>query len=261
MAFDGGFLKAEALGALEGIDHAYFTRQGGVSRDIYASRNIGLGSNDEREAVLENRARCARDLGGEAHNLATPHQVHSPTAVAVETVWAHGEGPKADGMATNRPGVMLGIATADCGPVLFADERAGVIGAAHAGWRGATGGILENTIAAMEKLGAERARITAVLGPTIAQASYEVGPEFVENLTALAKDNARYLKPAARAGHALFDLPAYITGRLRAAGVKAADDLALDTYTDEKRFYSYRRTTHRREADYGRLLSAIVLRE
>lgn len=260
MVFENPFIKADVLSGFNGIDHAYFTRQGGASEGIYASRNIGLGSQDKRAAVLENRARCAADLGVTIDRLATPYQVHSSDVVTVEDVWPAGEGPKADALVTNRPGIMLGIATADCGSVLFADAKAHVIGAAHAGWRGATSGVLENTLSAMEKLGAKRENITAVLGPTIAQASYEVGPEFVDNLKALAPDNTQYLKPSTRADHALFNLPHYITDRLKAHDIGTAVDLALDTYVDNDRFYSYRRTTHRGEQDYGRLLSAILLK-
>lgn len=260
MVFENPFIKADALSAFNGIDHAYFTRQGGASEGIYASRNIGLGSQDNRAAVLENRARCAADLGVTVDRLATPYQIHSSDVITVKDIWPAGESPKADALVTNRPGVMLGIATADCGSVLFADDKARVIGAAHAGWRGATGGVLENTISAMEKLGAKRENITAVLGPTIAQASYEVGPEFIDNLKALASDNTQYLKPSTRTDHALFNLPHYITDRLKAHDIRAAVDLALDTYVDNERFYSYRRTTHRGEKDYGRLLSAIVLK-
>lgn len=260
MVFETPFIKADALSALSCIDHAYFTRKGGISGGLYASRNVGLGSHDAKDAVLENRARCAADLAVAPDRLATVYQIHSPDVVTVDEVWQPGSGPKADAMVTKRRGVMIGIATADCGPVLFADPKAGVIGAAHAGWRGATGGVLENTLTAMEKLGADRANVTATLGPTIAQKSYEVGPEFVAALTALSVENTRYLIPSARAGHALFDLPSYITDRLVAAGVGQAGKLDLDTYDDETRFYSYRRTTHRAEPDYGRLLSAIVLR-
>lgn len=260
MVSKNSFIRADALSALSGIDHAYFTRQDGASNGIYASRNIGLGSDDNREAVLENRARCAADLGVSADQLATPYQIHSSDVVTVTDVWPAGEGPKADGLVTNRPGIMLGIATADCGSVLFADDKARVIGAAHAGWRGATSGVLESTLDAMEKLGAKRQNIIAVLGPTIAQASYEVGPEFIDALTALAPSNTQYLKPSTRANHALFNLPHYIIDRLGANEIKGAYDLGLDTYADDERFYSYRRTTHRDEKDYGRLLSAIVLK-
>lgn len=252
-------IQADALSKLNGIDHAFFTRQHGASKGIYAQRNIGLGSDDERAAVLDNRARCAADLGVDADKLATPYQIHSNKVVTIDEVWPAGEGPKADGLVTKTPGIMIGIATADCGPVLFADEKAGVIGAAHAGWRGATGGILEATLEAMENLGAKRDAITAVLGPTIAQASYEVGPEFVETLKELRESNADYLKPSEREAHALFDLPRYIIDRLNENHIRKAIDLGLDTYADAARFYSFRRTTHRGEADYGRLLSAIAL--
>lgn len=259
MASTDPFVQADELTALSGVNHAFFTREDGVSSGLYASRNIGLGSDDTREDVLENRARCARDLGVRADKLATPYQIHSPQVVTVDEIWPAGEGPKADALVTKTPGVMIGIATADCGPVLFADEKAGVVGAAHAGWRGATGGVLENTVDAMEKLGANRINIVAVLGPTIAQTSYEVGPEFVENLMALSAKNECYFTPSTKPGHAQFDLPNYVVDRLRAAGVASARNLDLDTYADEQRFFSYRRTTHRGESDYGRLLSAIVL--
>ncbi|MEO1066223.1 MAG: peptidoglycan editing factor PgeF [Pseudomonadota bacterium] len=253
-------IQAEALLGVENIDHAFFTREGGVSGGIYASRNIGQGSDDDKSAVKENRARCARDLGVGIANLATPYQIHSSNVVTVEDVWEDGNRPKADALVTDRPGVLIGIATADCGPVLFADDKARVVGAAHAGWRGATGGVLENTIGAMEALGAERGAIRAVLGPTIGQQSYEVGPEFVDRLKGLTEENAQYLKPSDRDGHAMFDLPGYITDRLMQCGLKTVENLALCTYQDETRFYSYRRATHRSEADYGRLLSAIVLK-
>lgn len=260
MAFDQSYVQADKLTSLFGIKHAFFTRKNGVSSGIYAGRNVGLGSDDDRDLVLENRARCAADLGTTPENLATPHQTHSTDVAVVDQVWAPGKGPKADAMVTNRTGIALGISTADCGPVLFADDHAQVIGAAHAGWRGATGGVLENTISTMETLGANRANIVAILGPTIAHASYEVGPEFVERLEALAPENEQFLTPSEREAHALFDLPAYICDRLAKSEIKIAGNLALDTYADEDRFYSYRRTTHRGEADYGRLLSAIILR-
>lgn len=259
MASTKAYVQADELNATSGIRHAYFTREDGASSGIYAGRNIGLGSEDDREPVLENRARCARDLGVAADKLATPYQIHSPNVITVTDVWDAGEGPKADALVTNIPGLMMGIATADCGPVLFADDKAGVVGAAHAGWRGATGGVLENTITAMEDLGADRANITAVLGPTIAQPSYEVGPEFVENLLKLGSENAAYFQPNDNEGHAQFDLPRYVTDRLTAINVGTVNRLDIDTYADDQRFYSFRRTTHRGEADYGRQLSAIVL--
>ena len=253
------FITHESL-VLPGIAHGFFTRQGGVSSGLYASLNCGTGSKDDRTLVLENRARVAEALGVAADSLATPYQVHGTDAVAVEAAWQPGKGPKADAVVTNRPGVALGIGTADCGPILFADAEARVIGAAHAGWRGALAGVAEAAIAAMERLGARRERIVAVLGPSISQANYEVGPELVARFTAADPANARFFAPSPRDGHALFDLPAYTVARLTAAGVTAAN-MALCTYAEPERFYSYRRATHLGEADYGRLLSAIVLNE
>lgn len=253
-------LEAPTL-ALPGIAHAFFTRIGGVSTGIYRGLNTGIGSNDTREAVLENRSRAARHLGTTLELLATPYQVHGTEAVIVENVWEPGLGPKADAVVTNRPGIALGVGAADCGPVLFADVEARVVGAAHAGWKGALAGILESTLGAMEGLGAHRSRTVAVLGPTISAAAYEVGPEFVARFVEANTENGRFFRPSARAGHSLFDLPAYIVARLEAAGVGAASALNLCTYSDEVRFYSYRRATHRGEPDYGRLLSAIALTE
>jgi YfiH family protein len=190
--------------------------------------------------------------------LATPYQVHGTGAVIVDTVWEPGNGPKADAVVTNRPGIALGVGSADCGPTLFADAEAGIIGASHSGWRGALAGVLESTIAAMEGLGARRDRIVAVLGPTISQPNYEVGPEFLAAFSKADPANIRFFKPSSRPGHSLFDLPSFIIARLTEAGVKAAS-LDLCTYADEARFFSYRRGTHRGEADYGRLISAIAL--
>lgn len=252
-------LLAEALEALPGVRHGFFTRVGGLSAGIYAGLNCGLGSHDDRSVVLANRARAAQHLGVPAAMLATPHQTHSADVAVVGEPWLPGSGPKADAVVTRRRGVAVGVGTADCGPVLFADATAGVIGAAHAGWRGALGGILEATLAAMVALGADRKRIAAVLGPTIAQPSYEVGAEFPAPFVAADAAATAYFAPAPRAGHHLFDLPAFIGGRLRAAGIGAVADLGLDTYADEGRFFSFRRATHRGEPDYGRLLSAIVL--
>ena len=244
--------------ALPGIRHGFFTRAGGVSTGLYASLNCGVGSKDERLAVIENRARVAAALGVAAGRLATPYQVHGTEAVIVETAWEPGKGPKADAVVTNRPGVALGVGTADCGPILIADAKAGVIGAAHAGWRGAIDGIAEAAIAAMVTLGARRERMVAVLGPSISQANYEVGPELIARFTADNADNARYFVASSRPGHALFDLPGYTVDRFAAAGVTAVA-MDLCTYAEPERFYSYRRATHRGEPDYGRLLSAIVL--
>ncbi len=244
---------------LPGVAHAFFTREGGVSTGIYRGLNTGIGSNDSREAVLENRARAARHIGAAPENLATPHQVHSADAVVVEAVWTSGHGPKADAVVTNRPGIAVGVGAADCGPVLFAEPQARVVAAAHAGWKGAFIGILESTIAAMERLGASREKIVAVLGPTISADAYEIGPEFSARFIAADAGNERFFRPSSRAGHSMFDLPAYIVARLEAAGLSAVGNLGLCTYADEARFYSFRRATHRGEPDYGRLLSAITL--
>ncbi len=254
-------LTAAPLAALDGIRHAFFTRQGGVSGGLYGSLNTGLGSSDDRDRVLENRARAAAWLGVAADRLVTPYQIHSADAVIVGDVWQPGKGPKADAVVTDRPGIAIGVGTADCGPVLFADPKARIIAAAHAGWQGALSGIVDATLDAMESLGADRATITAVLGPTISGAAYEVGAEFVARFVAADPDNDRFFAPAPRDGHAMFDLPAYILARLTAAGIGQAHDLGHCTYADEARCFSYRRATHRREADYGRLLSAIALED
>jgi YfiH family protein len=245
--------------AQPGIAYAFFTRQGGVSSGLYASLNTGIGSKDDRTAVTENRARAARHLGAEAANLATPYQVHGTETAVVREVWGPGLGPKADAVATNIPGIAVGVGTADCGPVLFADAEARVVAAAHAGWKGALAGILESAVEAMEGLGAKRARIVAVLGPTISQDAYEVGPEFVARFAAADPENARYFRPAAREGHAQFDLPAYIVARLARAGISDARHVGRCTYGEEESFFSFRRATHRGDADYGRNLSAIML--
>ena len=247
-----------ALSALPEISHAFFTRKGGVSEGIYASLNGGIGSSDEPERVLENRRRMAQALSVAPDALISVYQVHSPDAVFVEGPWGS-ERPTADAMVTTMPGLALAITTADCGPVLFADAQTGVIGAAHAGWRGAVTGVLESTVQAMERLGADRSRIVAVLGPTISQAAYEVGTEFVERFAQEAPGHGQFFKASANPGHAMFDLPGLIGARLQAVGVAAFTDLGLCTYSDEERFFSYRRTTHRKEPDYGRLISAIAL--
>jgi polyphenol oxidase len=252
------FIQAPALASHSGIRHAFFTRQGGVSDGIYASLNGGIGSSDEPANVQENRRRMAEALGAKHDALISVYQVHSPDAVIVEGPW-RGERPKADAMVTATPGLALGITTADCGPVLFADAEARVIGAAHAGWRGAVTGVLESTIAAMERLGARRATIVAVLGPTISQKAYEVGPDFIKRFAEEAPGHERFFMETERPDHAMFDLPGFIGARLEAAGIEAFTNLGLCTYSDEERFFSYRRTTHRKEPDYGRLISAITL--
>jgi YfiH family protein len=241
------------------IRHGFFTRQGGVSQGIYAGLNVGVGSQDDRERVGENRKRVAAWFGQPVDRLATVHQVHSPDVVVVDAAFGP-ERPKVDAMVTSVPGIVLGVLAADCGPILFADGKNGVIGAAHAGWKGALTGVLENTVEAMVSLGAARDAITAVLGPSIGPASYEVGPEFVERFLETDPSYAQFFTPSATHGHAMFDLPALTISRLKKAGVTASS-IGLDTYPDAERFYSYRRTTHAREPDYGRQISAISIRE
>lgn len=252
-------IEAPELSAYPNVRHAFFTRQGGVSEGIYASLNGGLGSSDDRAAISENRRRMAEQLSVRAEALVSLHQVHSAEAVLVEAPFAADQRPRADGMATRVPGLALAISTADCGPILFADPHAGVIGACHAGWRGAFSGVIEATVSAMEGLGARRGSMLAVLGPTISQAAYEVGPEFVRTFLDADAEFARFFSPSTRPDHAMFDLPAFIGTRLSAAGIGRAVDLGLCTYADETSFYSFRRTTHRGEPDYGRLISAITL--
>jgi len=239
--------------------HGFFTRNGGVSSGIYSSLNVGFGTGDDPSSIAANRRRVAAALGAGDVLLATPHQTHSDRAIYAKEGWEPDARPQADGVVTDRPGVILGVLTADCGPVLFADSRAGIIGAAHAGWRGATGGILEATVAAMEKLGAKRDGIRAVLGPTIRQESYEIGPELERPLLELDGNNTRFLRPSTREGHAMFDLPAYILARLAAIGVEARET-GQCTYANSAEFFSYRRMTHDRGADYGRQISAIMLK-
>lgn len=253
-------IEAPALGAIPGLAHGFFTREGGVSTGVYGSLNVGLGSADDRDAVLENRARVAARLGVPPTGLAMPYQIHSPDVVTVRDSWGPGLGPKADAVVTAEPGVAVGVSTADCGPILFADGAARVVGAAHAGWKGAFGGVIEATLAAMNALGARTDRVVAVLGPTISAAAYEVGPEFVDRFLAADPANDRFFAPSDRSGHAMFDLPGYILSRLAAAGVGRAESLGQCTYGDEARFFSFRRMTHRGEPDYGRLVSAIAIR-
>ena len=252
-------LEADSLGDADGIAHGFFTRQGGVSDGIYASLNCGFGSNDETGAVAENRARVVASLAGRPDTLVTCHQIHSAEAITVAAPWQPRAAPRADAMVTRNPGIALGILTADCAPVLFADPDAGVIGAAHAGWRGALGGVLEATVAAMCSLGARTASIRAAVGPCIAQPSYEVGGEFPAAF--LEHDAAAevHFAPATRAGHWQFDLDGYVVARLAAGGVGTVTPSPSDTYADEARFFSYRRSCHHSETDYGRSLAAIAL--
>ena len=240
---------------LRGIAHGFFTREGGVSTGLYASLNGGPGSGDAAEAVAENRARIARALGAGA--LVSVHQIHGDRVEHVTAPW-DGPRPKADAMVTDRPGIALAVLTADCAPVLLADRAAGVVGAAHAGWKGALAGVLEAAVDAMAALGAERGRITAAVGPTISQRAYEVGPEFVEAFIDEDRAYGRFFA-GGRGDRAMFDLPGFCLHRLRAAGIAEAGWTGHCTYADETRFYSYRRATHRGEADYGRLVAAIAL--
>ena len=253
-------VTAKPMEVLTHFRHGFFTREGGVSKGIYASLNCGYGSNDKREAVHENRRRVATALHGIEAKLISVHQVHSPRCVYVDEPWAPGEGPEADAMVTDRAGIALGILTADCAPVLFADKQARIVGAAHAGWKGAFSGVLEATIAEMEKRGAARNRIVAAIGPCISRHAYEVGPEFHANFMDADPANAEWFQPSEREAHYMFDLPGYVEARLHRADLASVAVTGHCTYQEEKRFFSYRRTTHRQEADYGRQISAILLR-
>jgi YfiH family protein len=254
-------LKAKTLAALPGLTHAFFTRQGGVSDGVYASLNGGIGSRDLPGNVAENRARMAAALDVAPENFLTAYQVHSPDVVTAEEPWTPHARPRADAIVTKRPGLSVGVSTADCGPVLFADAQARVVGAAHAGWRGALAGILEATLAAMEKLGARRGRVVAALGPMIRQPNYEVGPEFVAAFLAADAGNGRFFASSAGEGRARFDLAGFIAARLAAAGVARVEDLGHCTYAEPDLFFSYRRSVHRAEPDYGRHVNAIALRD
>ena len=226
---------------------------------VYESLNGGVGSRDEPARVRENRARMAAALGVAASRLLVPFQTHSSDALAVGEPWIEDARPRCDGLATRAEGLALGVTGADCGMLLFADSRAGVIGAAHAGWKGALYGVIEATLIAMERLGAGRADVHVALGPMIGARSYEVGPEFAPRFLAEDQAYARFFTPSERQGHALFDLPGFIAARVEKLGVASFANLDIDTYADEERCFSYRRCTHRAEADYGRLVSAIAL--
>jgi YfiH family protein len=243
--------------ALDGIPHGFLGRRGGVSTGAYAGLNVGLGSDDDRAAVHENRRRAVAAVAPGAA-LVTVHQMHTPDALYAAAPWPDGARPPADAIVTDRPGLALGILTADCTPVLFVDRQAGVIGAAHAGWKGALGGVVESTVAAMEAIGARRERIAAAIGPVIARKSYEVDGAFARRFAESDPGNERFFTPG-RVGHHQFDLEAYVLARLAAAGVARAEALGLDTYSDLDRFYSYRRATHQGEPTYGRQISLIAL--
>jgi YfiH family protein len=246
------------LSAIPGLRHAFFTCDGGVSEGVYASLNGGLGSNDDPANVTENRRRMAEQMGVTPAHFLGVFQIHSADAVVASGPWQGASRPRADAIVTRTEGLAIGVTAADCGPILFVDPNARVIAAAHAGWKGALTGILESTVEAMEKLGAERGGIVAAIGPLIRQHSYEVGGEFVERFMEADADNALFFIPAAREDHAMFDLAGFIRMRLENAGVLMIDDVGVDTYSDE-RFYSYRRSVHRNEPDYGRNVHAIAL--
>ena len=251
-------LASSLLSAIPGLRHAFFTREGGVSSGIYAALNGGLGSNDDPVLVAENRRRMAERMNVAPTHLLNLHQIHSPDTVVATGPWEGAVRPKADAIVTRQERLAIGVTTADCGPILLVDPRARVIGAAHAGWKGALTGILESTIDAMEKLGADRGGMVAAIGPLIRQESYEVGPEFVERFLATDAANAHFFLPSERNRHSMFDLAGFIRMRLENAGVLMIDDLGVDTYSDE-RCFSYRRSVHRKEDDYGRHVHAIAL--
>jgi YfiH family protein len=251
-------LESPLLSAVPGLRHAFFSRDGGVSDGIYAGLNGGIGSNDDPAKVAENRRLMAEQMGVTTDHFLTLFQVHSPDAVVASAPWDTASRPRADAIVTRAEGLAIGVTAADCGPILFVDPNARVIGAAHAGWKGALTGIIESTVGAMEGLGAERAGIVAAIGPLIRQRSYEVGNEFVERFVEADAENTRFFLPASREGHAMFDLAGFIRMRLEDAGVLMIDDTGVDTYSDE-RFFSYRRSVHRNEPDYGRHVHAIVL--
>lgn len=252
-------ITAKNISEETGVRHAFFTRQGGVSSGIYASLNCGPGSSDKRDNVIDNRARAMAGLDQEPEALVTAYQYHSAEVVLVDAPWELGDAPKADGMVTTQRGIALGILTADCAPVLFSDAGAGVIGAAHAGWKGALGGVVDATVSMMIDVGARASSIVACVGPCIGPASYEVGADFRTSFMEAGSGNSRFFEPGVAPDKFQFDLPAYVSHRLHECGVGSVDVLGLDTYADENKFFSYRLTTHRKQPDYGRQLSAIVL--
>lgn len=243
------------------VRHGFLTRKGGVSTGIYASLNCGPGSKDDAEAVAENRRRAVERIGMTGAPLVTCYQIHSADVVRVTEPWAQADAPKADAMVTDQSGIALGVLTADCAPVLFSDVKAGVIGAAHAGWRGATGGVVEATVQAMIRLGARAQNIRAAVGPCIDQKSYEVGADVCEAVLKASAWAHELFEPAGRVGHYQFDLPGYVAGRLARLDLGRFEVIALDTYADEEQFFSYRRTTHQGGGDYGREVSLIALKD
>jgi YfiH family protein len=252
-------IQLDNLKDLGGIRHGFLTRRGGVSDGIYASLNCGLGSRDDQAAVVENRARALRQAGLDPNSLSTAYQVHSAKVAVVDDAWDERQRPQVDGLVTRTRGKSLGILTADCVPVLFADPAAQVIGAAHAGWKGAFGGVLQETVAAMQRLGADPARIQAGIGPAIAQKSYEVGPEFPQPFIDRDRGNARFFATAQRCRHFMFDLTGFVVQELEALGLGSVVRAGHDTCAEADDFFSYRRTTLAKEPDYGRQISLIGL--
>ena len=253
--------KASTLTDVRSIRHGFFQRGGGVSQDIYASLNCGRGSADAADAVAENRRLVAEYFGQDSGDFLTLYQIHSPKVTYVTDAWAADDAPQADAMVTKTPGLVLGILTADCAPVLFSDKTGTIIGAAHAGWRGAFGGVLEATVKEMVRQGAEENRISAAIGPCISQAAYEVGEDFRSTFLDVESGNAAFFIEGGREGHWQFDLVSYVAKRLRTLGVALETDTASCTYQNEARYFSYRRSTHRDEPDYGRQVSAIMIVE
>jgi YfiH family protein len=252
-------ITVSALNALSNVRHGFFTRNGGISEGIYASRNCGFGSGDDPAKVRTNRTRSMMELELPQEALVTVRQEHTATVLVVNAPFADGQAPVADAMVTTTPRLALGILTADCAPVLLADGSAGVVAAAHAGWKGALGGVLDNTVQKMVELGAKPERIVAGIGPCIVQRSYEVGPEFQAPFLAETEDNGRFFSPSAKAGHFMFDLPGYVARCLARLGVGEVMPTPCDTFREDNRFFSYRRSVLKGEADYGRMLSAIAL--
>lgn len=242
-----------------GIRHGFFTRQGGVSAGLFSSLNCGYGSGDDVAIVTENRHRVAAAFGLPAEALCTAYQIHSPKAVVLDHPWAWRDAPEADALVTTKPGIILGILTADCVPVLFADGLHHVIGAAHAGWKGAIGGVLEATLDTMIAQGAAKREIVASIGPCISQSSYEVGPEFLERFASESPENERFFIASARDGRHLFDLRGYVQNRLANAGISQLHVMPHDTCAQDALFFSYRRSCLNGEPAYGRQVSAIVL--
>lgn len=254
-------IEAPEFKSIRGIRHGWFTRRGGHSKGLFSSLNCGYGSGDDRTTVGKNRATAAEMLGVKTQCLLTVYQTHSDRVIAVERLWKPEDAAEADAMVTNVPGVALGVLTADCAPVLFAAHDGRVIGSAHAGWKGALNGVTDTTIAAMEKLGARRADVVALIGPTISRHAYEVGPEFRARFLADHRDNDQWFTASGKKNHFMFDLPGYIEARLKRAGIAEAIDLGRCTYGDEESYFSFRRATHRNEKAYGRQLSAIAIED